>query len=80
MENQYYISDHHTNGGFNFSTNKQKVFAPFFYEMLDSKLNELIGDDRKDKFDELKIQVESALKTKKPVTILDKTFEIKIKK
>jgi hypothetical protein len=65
---------------FNFISGKEKVSEQTFFDLLKAKLLELLGEERKDKYDDLNSKVLEALESKKPVTIVDRNFEIKFKK
>lgn len=79
MEKHFYISVAHTNGAFNFVSDKKKYSEADFNDLLKAKIHELLGD-RKDQFEEVHTQVIDALNDKKPVTVKDRSFEIKFKK
>ena len=65
----------------NFIHSIEKVSEDIFNDVLDSKIKELLGDDCAGQFDKCKSTVIEALEVKKkPVTIIDRTFEIKQKK
>ena len=65
---------------FNFISNTEKVSETVFFDLLKSNLKELVGQERMDKYEELLVEVTAALKSKKPVTIGSRNFEIKVKK
>lgn len=79
MRKTFYISKAVASGGFNFVTETTKVTETIFNDLLNSKIKELL-DDKQEQYDELHKKVIDALDTKKPVTILDRQFEIKFKK
>lgn len=79
MKKHFYISVAHTNGAFNFVSDKKKYSETDFNDLLKAKIYELL-DDRKDQFESVHAQVTEALNDKKPVTVKDRCFEIKFKK
>lgn len=65
----------------NFIHGTEKVSEDIFNDVLDAKIKELLGENCADQFDKCKSTVIEALEVqKKPVTIIDRTFEIKFKK
>ncbi len=65
----------------NFIHGNEKVSEDIFTDVLDAKIKELLGENCADQFDKCKSTVIEALEVqKKPVTIIDRTFEIKFKK
>ncbi|GAB3708449.1 hypothetical protein [Flavobacterium koreense] len=64
----------------NFITGHEKVSETVFYELLDAKIKELLGEKRMDLYDDVISNVNDALDCKNPVTILDRTFEVKFKR
>lgn len=79
MNKTYYISQASQTGGFNLVTGKEKVSETTFNDLLSAKLKELLGEQIA-QYDECLKQVTEALEQKKPVTILDRCFEIKFSK
>jgi len=80
MEKTYYIGTSMQSGSFNFIKDVTKVSETIFNDMLAAKIKELLGEEAKEKFDECLEEVSKALESKKPITILDRNFEIKFKK
>ena len=69
------------NDNLNFIHGNEKVSETIFTDVLDSKIKELLGENCADQFDKCKATVIDALENqKKPVTIIDRTFEVKFKK
>lgn len=79
MNKTYYISTSSTSGGFNLLTGKEKVSETTFNDLLSAKLKEMLGEQI-EQYDECLKQVTEALEQKKPVTIIDRCFEIKFSK
>jgi len=80
MKKIYYVAKSHQNGSFNFITDNEKVSENIFNDLLSAKIKELLGEDQEKQFDKCLEEITAALNTKKPVTIIDRTFEIKFKK
>lgn len=69
------------NDKLSFIHSNEKVSENIFNDVLDAKIKELLGEKCAEQFDECKATVIDALENKKkPVTIIDRTFEVKIKK
>lgn len=75
----YHIAKSFSSQGFNFIFEKEKVSESIFNDLLKSKIIEMLGPERMDQYDKCMKDVAQALKSKKPVTIVDRNFEIKFK-
>lgn len=75
----YHIAKSSSSQGFNFIMDHEKVSESIFNDLLKSKLTELVGPERMDQYDKCLKDVTDALESKKPVTIIDRNFEIKFK-
>lgn len=75
----YHIAKSSSSQGFNFIFEKEKVSESIFNDLLKSKIIEMLGPERMDQYDKCMKDVAQALESKKPVTIVDRNFEIKFK-
>lgn len=80
MDKTYFIANAFTSSNLNFVTGKEKVSETVFNDLLQAKLKELLTEENKHQYDQCLIEITEALESKKPVTILDRCFEIKFKK
>jgi hypothetical protein len=79
MEKTFYISKAQKSGELNFLFDKEKVSEVIFNDLLSAKLKELLGNQL-DQYDKCLTDVTEALESKKPVTIIDRCFEINFRK